>query len=117
MFCGARGHPTPTIQWVTLGSEGGLPSASVMDLPGLRRMQSDGTLVFEPFRAELYRQDVHNAVYRCTASNRFGVVGSRDVHVRAGEFHLHPFITLPGVLVQVVCLVMGPETFFSNWSV
>ncbi|CAN8002733.1 unnamed protein product, partial [Ixodes pacificus] len=83
LFCGARGHPTPTIQWVTLDSEGGSPSGSVMDLPGLRRMQSDGTLVFEPFRAEQYRQDVHNAVYRCTASNRFGVVGSRDVHVRA----------------------------------
>nr|XP_027238254.1 Down syndrome cell adhesion molecule-like protein Dscam2 [Penaeus vannamei] len=44
---------------------------------------SNGTLIFPPFRAEDYRQEVHAQVYRCQASNSHGTVHSRDVHVRA----------------------------------
>lgn len=47
-------------------------------------MKGDGNLVFPPFRAEDYRQDVHAQVYICMAKNRVGVIHSRDVNVRAG---------------------------------
>ncbi|GIZ00223.1 hypothetical protein CEXT_404731, partial [Caerostris extrusa] len=55
----------------------------LQDLPGLRYTRHDGSLVFPPFPSEEYRADVHAAVYRCEASNRIGVIGSRDVHIRA----------------------------------
>lgn len=47
-------------------------------------MKGDGNLVFPPFRAEDYRQEVHAQVYICMAKNRVGVIHSRDVNVRAG---------------------------------
>ncbi|KAF4517352.1 hypothetical protein B566_EDAN011739 [Ephemera danica] len=40
-------------------------------------------MVFPPFRAEDYRQEVHAQVYVCLARNSVGSVHSRDVHVRA----------------------------------
>ncbi|KAG0426901.1 hypothetical protein HPB47_026020 [Ixodes persulcatus] len=92
LFCAAKGHPTPDIRWVTVESEVRAESRPALDIPGLRRLQPDGTIVFEPFRAEQYRQDVHSAVYRCTAANRVGVLGSRDVQVRAGECRVGCFV-------------------------
>lgn len=44
----------------------------------------NGSLVFSPFPAQEYRQDVHGAAYRCRAANTAGVVISRDMHVTAG---------------------------------
>ena len=44
-----------------------------------------GNLVFPPFRAEDYRQEVHAQVYACMAKNQFGSIISRDVNVRAGK--------------------------------
>lgn len=46
---------------------------------------ASGALVFPPFRAEDYRQEVHAQVYSCLARNSAGTIHSRDVHVRAGE--------------------------------
>ncbi|XP_064480161.1 cell adhesion molecule Dscam2-like [Ornithodoros turicata] len=76
--CTAKGHPRPDVTWVR--SSTGLP---LRDLPGLLSVRFDGTLVFAPFRADDYRQDIHTAAYRCVASNAAGSIGSRDVHVRA----------------------------------
>lgn len=45
----------------------------------------NGNLVFPPFRAEDYRQEVHAQVYVCLARNSVGSIHSRDVNVRAGE--------------------------------
>jgi hypothetical protein len=45
----------------------------------------NGNLVFPPFRAEDYRQEVHAQVYVCLAKNSVGSINSRDVNVRAGE--------------------------------
>ena len=45
----------------------------------------NGNLVFPPFRAEDYRQEVHAQVYICLAKSTVGSVHSRDVNVRAGE--------------------------------
>ncbi|XP_037715236.1 Down syndrome cell adhesion molecule-like protein Dscam2 isoform X24 [Drosophila subpulchrella] len=75
--CKASGNPMPEIIWIR--SDG----TAVGDVPGLRQISSDGKLVFPPFRAEDYRQEVHAQVYACLARNQFGSIISRDVHVRA----------------------------------
>ncbi|XP_050520785.1 cell adhesion molecule Dscam2 isoform X35 [Daktulosphaira vitifoliae] len=75
--CTARGSPRPEIIWIRADG------TAVGDVPGLRQVKGDGNLVFPPFRAEDYRQDVHAQVYICMAKNRVGVIHSRDVNVRA----------------------------------
>lgn len=77
--CRASGHPQPELIWVR--SDG----TAVGDVPGLRQVLSNGNLVFPPFQAEDYRQEVHAQVYACLAKNQFGSIISRDVHVRAGR--------------------------------
>lgn len=49
------------------------------------KVQTSGSLVFPPFRAEDYKQDVHAQFYRCVARNPAGSIVSRDIHVRAGN--------------------------------
>lgn len=80
MECRASGNPTPELIWVR--GDG----TAVGDVPGLRQVLSNGNLVFPPFQAEDYRQEVHAQVYACLAKNQFGSIISRDVHVRAGKF-------------------------------
>ncbi|XP_025834462.1 Down syndrome cell adhesion molecule-like protein Dscam2 isoform X25 [Agrilus planipennis] len=75
--CSARGNPPPEIIWVR--SDG----TAVGDVPGLRQVLVNGNLVFPPFRAEDYRQEVHAQVYACLAKNSIGTITSRDVNVRA----------------------------------
>lgn len=77
--CRASGNPAPEIIWVR--SDG----TAVGDVPGLRQVLSNGNLVFPPFQAEDYRQEVHAQVYACLAKNQFGSITSRDVNVRAGK--------------------------------
>ncbi|PRD18568.1 UNVERIFIED_CONTAM: Dscam2 [Trichonephila clavipes] len=79
--CNADGRPPPLIRWVKHDGE------VLQDLPGLRYTRHDGSLVFPPFPSEEYRADVHASIYRCEASNRIGVIGSRDIHVRAGTIN------------------------------
>lgn len=75
--CSARGSPPPDIIWVRADG------TAVGDVPGLRQILANGNLVFPPFRAEDYRQEVHAQVYACLAKNSVGSVHSRDVNVRA----------------------------------
>ncbi|CAB0034504.1 unnamed protein product [Trichogramma brassicae] len=75
--CAATGSPPPNVDWSTAD---GLPA---LEVPGIRRLLKNGTLVLLPFPASAYRQDVHSATYRCVASNSVGRVLSRDVQVRA----------------------------------
>uniref|UniRef100_A0A182PJB8 Ig-like domain-containing protein n=1 Tax=Anopheles epiroticus TaxID=199890 RepID=A0A182PJB8_9DIPT len=75
--CSATGNPPPEMIWIR--SDG----TAVGDVPGLRQIMPNGNLVFPPFRAEDYRQEVHAQVYACMAKNQFGSVISRDVNVRA----------------------------------
>lgn len=77
--CSATGHPVPSITWRT---EDG---TVVVNVPGLRHVRWDGSLDFPPFSQEDFRKDVHTAVYRCVAMNNAGILGSRDVRVRAGK--------------------------------
>ncbi|KAK8776950.1 hypothetical protein V5799_029705 [Amblyomma americanum] len=86
--CEAQGSPRPEAWWWRVGSQGPAP-----DIPGLRHVrQQDGALVFSPFRAEDFRQDIHAAVYRCGARNSVGSVVSGDVHVRAGRARRSHFV-------------------------
>ncbi|XP_014256768.1 Down syndrome cell adhesion molecule-like protein Dscam2 [Cimex lectularius] len=75
--CSAHSSPPSKIDWV-LGD-----GSPVTKVPDLREVLSNGTLVFPPFPAELYRHDVHNVVYKCRASNPLGIIISKDVHLRA----------------------------------
>lgn len=90
--CKASGNPMPEIIWVR--SDG----TAVGDVPGLRQISSDGKLVFPPFRAEDYRQEVHAQVYACLARNQFGTIISRDVNVRAGK--ISRFKTDPAFYIE-----------------
>lgn len=91
--CRASGNPPPEIIWVR--SDG----TAVGNVPGLRQVMANGNLVFPPFRAEDYRQDVHAQAYACLAKNPVGSIISRDVNVRAGKLSCgwsarHPFFSL-----------------------
>lgn len=77
--CSASGSPQPTIDWLSVDG------TSIGDVGGVRRVLRNGTLVLLPFSAAAYRQDIHNTIYRCVATNTVGRVISRDVQVRAGK--------------------------------
>ncbi|XP_035230289.1 Down syndrome cell adhesion molecule-like protein Dscam2 isoform X2 [Stegodyphus dumicola] len=78
--CAANGVPLPTVSWIR---QDGSP---VQEVPELLQIRPDASLVFAPFRPEEFRQDIHSATYRCTAANSVGIIGSRDVNVRAVLF-------------------------------
>ena len=52
------------------------------------QVMDNGNLIFPPFQASDYRQQVHAQTYRCIAENELGRIQSRDVHVRAGKVKL-----------------------------
>lgn len=76
--CIVRGNPAPTVDW--LAADGG----SITGIPGIRHVLGNGTIHFPGFEAEVFRQDVHWAIYKCFAVNSVGAIVSRDVTVRAG---------------------------------
>ena len=76
--CIVRGNPAPTVDW--LAADGG----SITSIPGIRHVLGNGTIHFPGFEAEVFRQDVHWAIYKCFAVNSVGAIVSRDVTVRAG---------------------------------
>ncbi|XP_022215231.2 Down syndrome cell adhesion molecule-like protein Dscam2 isoform X3 [Drosophila obscura] len=84
--CSAHGNPPPVVSWVL--RDGTLAT----QVPGLRKISGNGTLHFPPFLAQYYRTDVHEATYRCRASNEAGTIVSRNVQVQAvvrRQFHVH----------------------------
>ncbi|XP_076307336.1 cell adhesion molecule Dscam1-like isoform X1 [Tachypleus tridentatus] len=81
--CSATGNPNPIISWRDERGD------EVEDIPNLRYITQDGSLIFPPFSASEYRQDIHSVVYICVASNIVGAVRSRDVHVRAVIYQKH----------------------------
>lgn len=76
--CQATGKPPPAVRWIKLPD--GVAAAEV---PGLRYVRPDGSLVFPKFAAKDFRQDVHSTLYSCVATNSVGTIASRDVKVRA----------------------------------
>ncbi|GFS59263.1 down syndrome cell adhesion molecule-like protein Dscam2, partial [Trichonephila inaurata madagascariensis] len=87
--CSADGAPPLRISWQN--REG----ANARDIPGIRYMRSDGTLVFPPFSREDYRQDVHDTLYQCLASNNVGAIISKETHVRGGEWSFGYLVVIP----------------------
>lgn len=81
--CIVRGNPMPIVDWTA--ADGG----SVASIPGIRHVLGNGSIHFPGFEAEAFRQDVHWAIYKCSAVNSVGAVVSRDVTVRAGTLILH----------------------------
>ncbi|XP_014485965.1 PREDICTED: Down syndrome cell adhesion molecule-like protein Dscam2 isoform X3 [Dinoponera quadriceps] len=75
--CTVRGNPLPTVDW--LAADG----SSISNIPGIRHVLGNGTIHFPGFEAEAFRQDVHWAIYKCSAVNSVGAIVSRDVTVRA----------------------------------
>ncbi|XP_022239116.1 Down syndrome cell adhesion molecule-like protein Dscam2 isoform X3 [Limulus polyphemus] len=75
--CSANGDPRPLIYWVNLDG------SPITNIAGIRMVEPDGHLVFLSFFPNQYRDDTHNTVYRCVASNHRGMIGSRAVNVTA----------------------------------
>ncbi|XP_033228370.1 Down syndrome cell adhesion molecule-like protein Dscam2 [Belonocnema kinseyi] len=89
LSCSAHGSPTPDVIWITSPEQ-----RSVTAVPGLRQLLGNGTLSFPPFLPQDFRAEVHNARYRCRATNSMGSVLSREVILRA-------VLTAPGYDVMV----------------
>jgi hypothetical protein len=79
--CSARGNPEPTVEWL------GPDNVAVSSIPGIRIVLNNGSIYFPPFEAEVFRQDVHWAVYKCLVANSVGTIVSRETMVRAGKVH------------------------------
>lgn len=77
--CVVGGYPAPNIQWILRDDR------PVNNIPGLRHTDANGTLIFLPFSAEDYRQDVHATLYKCMATNSLGTIISKPVKIRAGK--------------------------------
>ncbi|XP_065168013.1 cell adhesion molecule Dscam1 isoform X4 [Atheta coriaria] len=75
--CTAHGSPTPEVEWILADG------SSVRQIPDLRLLFPNGSMVFPPFPSDRYRHDVHTAMYRCRLRSTLGSVLSRDVHVKA----------------------------------
>ncbi|XP_049817554.1 Down syndrome cell adhesion molecule-like protein Dscam2 [Aethina tumida] len=75
--CSAHGSPSPEVEWILADG------SPVHQVPDLRLLFPNGSLIFPPFPNERYRHDVHAAVYRCRLKSALGIVISRDVHVKA----------------------------------
>lgn len=76
------GIPAPTITWTRAD---GTP---LIQIPGLRQIRKDlltTQLVYLPFSATSYRQDVHSGIVRCVATNQVGSIQSQDVNIRASK--------------------------------
>lgn len=73
----ARGNPGPNIEWLDQDNN------PVTTIPKVRHLLSNGSLYFPSFDAETFRQDVHWTIYKCIATNNFGTIISRDLHLKA----------------------------------
>nr|XP_053639086.1 cell adhesion molecule Dscam2-like [Cherax quadricarinatus] len=78
--CLARGDPPPQVTWLNLDH------SPVNNIPGVREVLTNGSLMIWPFSGTDYRQDVHAAVYQCRAANPTGVVLAPPTTLRAGVF-------------------------------
>ncbi|KAH8408036.1 hypothetical protein KR222_011729 [Zaprionus bogoriensis] len=84
--CSAHGNPPPEVSWITRDG------TQASQIPGLRKISGNGTLYFPPFLAQYFRTDVHDAVYRCQATNEAGSILSRNMLVQAvvrRQFQVH----------------------------
>ena len=82
--CTVYGSPAPALDWIY--SDG----TPVNDIEGLLEIKANGSLHFLPFvDPGRLSADVHNAEYRCVASNTAGTIVSREVKMEAGECEIN----------------------------
>lgn len=80
-----EGIPAPTIIWTRID---GTPLSSIPTLRQIRKDLLTTQLIYHPFNAANYRQDVHSSIIRCVATNPIGSIQSQDVHIRASKFSI-----------------------------
>ncbi|XP_067138856.1 cell adhesion molecule Dscam1-like [Centruroides vittatus] len=116
--CLVKGNPMPTVTWVKRDD------TLISDLPGLRHVKPEGSLVFPPFQAEDYRQDVHDTVYKCLATSSVGKIVSREVQVRGVvlqdyQAHVYDEFVIRGNTAVLKCQVPAFVKEFmvvSSWT-
>ncbi|KAG1677276.1 Down syndrome cell adhesion molecule-like protein Dscam2 [Nymphon striatum] len=75
--CLVHGDPIPKVQWVNKNGQ------NVEDINGLLKKLENNSLSLIKFDNGLYRQNIHATTYICKASNKYGTIISREVHVTA----------------------------------
>lgn len=85
--CKASGIPRPSISWETVDGK------TVGNITGIRSVDYDGSLEFHAFEPKNFNAVVHNAKYRCIATNALGRLRSATINVNAGiaSFSLFQF--------------------------
>jgi len=81
---------------------------------GLRQIRKDlltSQLVYLPFSAANYRQDVHSGTIRCVAANAAGAVQSQDVHIRASKCSSSQKTRIQNSVIYF-CLYKSKEIYF-----
>ncbi|XP_050669696.1 cell adhesion molecule Dscam2-like [Leptidea sinapis] len=115
VWCAARG-PGDTPLAVTWLTDDNIP---LTDLPGLRRVFSNGTVEFLP--SAIHRAGVDaSSTIRCRASNAHGTILSRDVHVipvweREWEVRLVAGEVRAGGIAALQCRVSGTQARAALW--
>ncbi|XP_060519429.1 cell adhesion molecule Dscam2 isoform X3 [Cylas formicarius] len=102
--CSGHGSPSPEIEWV--GPDG----APVQQIPDLRLLFPNGSLIFPPFSNDRYRHDIHAALYRCKLKSMLGIVISREVHAKAVmkqkyDIQVHDEYVLAGNTAVLKCKI------------
>lgn len=78
-------------------------------MPNLRTVHSNGTLIFSPFTADLYRSEIHSRDYRCRARNTVGQIISRVTNVNAGKFTIF-FSTQTKQFYTILIIHIPPQS-------
>uniref|UniRef100_T1JLJ0 Ig-like domain-containing protein n=1 Tax=Strigamia maritima TaxID=126957 RepID=T1JLJ0_STRMM len=104
--CTANGSLPINITWILADGN------PVFNVNQLRHVTVKETLVFPPFEAKDYRQDMHAVTYKCIANNAAGTVISREVHVQAVmdqpfEPHVYDAFATKGSTAAIKCIISG----------
>lgn len=78
--CSAQGQPSPQVRWE---KRDGTPAGPIA---GVRDIRPDGSLLFHQFKVTQFRPDVHATAYRCVAYNHVGLIKSRLVQIKGGQY-------------------------------